>query len=195
MYVVICTTRPRRTILQMWKNISATPPSPLTTLVLPGLIHGGVQNRCGIPLRMIEPRRRNSWAVTRKPSQDSNLSSSRNDSSATSNSTATWRLSRSSVSSDAASHSGGGKSSFKRISTGGGGPPPVTSGLVSNSMSGRGLEMPWCQPAGASNSRPKTAAAAAVVAAAAASAVPTGSASGRRVSSSTSGAQIHHFRA
>jgi hypothetical protein len=73
------------------------------------------QNRCGIPLRLLEPRRRNSWAVTRKPSQDSNLSSSRNDSSATSNSTATWRLSRSSVSSDATSHSGGGKSSFKRI--------------------------------------------------------------------------------
>jgi len=66
-------------------------------------------------LRLLEPRRRNSWAVTRKPSQDSNLSSSRNDSSATSNSTATWRLSRSSVSSDATSHSGGGKSSFKRI--------------------------------------------------------------------------------
>ena len=52
--------------------------------------------------------------MTRKPSQDSNLSSSRNDSSAASNSTATWRLSRSSVSSDAASHSGGGKSSLKR---------------------------------------------------------------------------------
>jgi hypothetical protein len=53
--------------------------------------------------------------VTRKPSQDSNLSSSRNDSSGNSNSTATWRLSRSSVSSDANSHSGGGKSSFKKI--------------------------------------------------------------------------------
>lgn len=53
--------------------------------------------------------------MTRKPSQESNLSSSRNDSSATSNSTATWRLSRSSVSSDANSHSGGGKSSFKKI--------------------------------------------------------------------------------
>ncbi|CAG7786862.1 unnamed protein product [Allacma fusca] len=73
-----------------------------------------IQARCGIPLRLLEPRRRNSWAVTRKPSQDSNLSSSRNDSSATSNSTATWRLSRSSVSSDAASHSGGGKSSLRR---------------------------------------------------------------------------------
>jgi len=50
-------------------------------------------------------RRRNSWTVTRKPSQDSNLSSSRNDSSATagSNTTQSWRLSRSSVSSDMSS--------------------------------------------------------------------------------------------
>ena len=38
-------------------------------------------------------RRRNSWTVTRKPSQDSQLSSSRNDS-ASSNSTNTWRMSR-----------------------------------------------------------------------------------------------------
>jgi len=73
---------------------------------------------------MLETKRRNSWAVTRKPSQDSNLSNSRNDSSATSNSTATWRLSRSSVSSDATSHS---KSSFKRISHSTGGNPPVPS--------------------------------------------------------------------
>lgn len=43
--------------------------------------------------------RRNSWSVSRKPSQDSNLSSSRNDSSATTASTSTWRVSRSSVSS------------------------------------------------------------------------------------------------
>ncbi|CAL8129087.1 unnamed protein product [Orchesella dallaii] len=142
-----------------------------------------VQNRCGIPLRMIEPRRRNSWAVTRKPSQDSNLSSSRNDSSATSNSTATWRLSRSSVSSDAASHSGGGKSSFKRISTGGaaggGGPPQVTSGLVSNSMSGSGAgNTGVISPGIASIPRPKTLPnpGAVAVVAAAASAVATGSA-------------------
>ena len=44
-------------------------------------------------------RRRNSWTVTRKPSQDSQMSSSRNDS-ASSNSTNTWRMSRSSVSSE-----------------------------------------------------------------------------------------------
>ena len=55
--------------------------------------------------RFVPNRRRNSWTVTRKPSQDSNLSSSRNDSSATagSNTTQSWRLSRSSVSSDMSS--------------------------------------------------------------------------------------------
>ena len=50
-------------------------------------------------------RRRNSWTVTRKPSQDSQLSSSRNDS-ASSNSTNTWRMSRSSVSSEMSSRGG-----------------------------------------------------------------------------------------
>lgn len=66
---------------------------------------------CGLPMRMTG-RRRNSWTVTRKPSSDSNLSSSRNDSStsamtgSTSIGTAAWRTSRSSVSSD-------GGSSFK----------------------------------------------------------------------------------
>lgn len=44
-------------------------------------------------------RRRNSWTVTRKPSQDSQMSSSRNDS-ASSNSTNTFRMSRSSMSSN-----------------------------------------------------------------------------------------------
>lgn len=128
-----------------------------------------IQNRCGIPLRMIEPRRRNSWAVTRKPSQDSNLSSSRNDSSATSNSTATWRLSRSSVSSDAASHSGGGKSSFKRISSTSGGNGP------SNSRS------PMC---GVKCTLPTGTAA--VAAAAAAAAVATGSAAATDLGAITS---------
>lgn len=129
-----------------------------------------VQNRCGIPLRMIEPRRRNSWAVTRKPSQDSNLSSSRNDSSATSNSTATWRLSRSSVSSDAASHSGGGKSSFKRIpqtpggaNTGGVASPNATVGGILAANRAK-ITLPTST--------------AAVAAAAAAAAVATGSAAG-----------------
>lgn len=56
-----------------------------------------------MPLRFVDHhRRRNSWTVTRKPSQDSNLSSSRNDSAGSNStqSTNTWRMSRSSVSSD-----------------------------------------------------------------------------------------------
>ena len=57
-----------------------------------------------MPLRFVvnHPRRRNSWTVTRKTSQDSNLSSSRNDSAASNStqSTNTWRMSHSSVSSD-----------------------------------------------------------------------------------------------
>ncbi|XP_044736880.1 lutropin-choriogonadotropic hormone receptor [Chrysoperla carnea] len=60
-------------------------------------------HHCGIPLRLLDPKRRaSSWLVTRKPSQDSNLSSSRNDSSgsATTASTSTWRMSRSSASGD-----------------------------------------------------------------------------------------------
>ncbi|XP_071567129.1 uncharacterized protein Rk isoform X2 [Temnothorax nylanderi] len=58
-------------------------------------------HHCGIPLRLLDPKRRtSSWLITRKPSQDSNLSSSRNDSSgsATTASTGTWRISRSSAS-------------------------------------------------------------------------------------------------
>ncbi|KAG5888465.1 hypothetical protein JTB14_017696 [Gonioctena quinquepunctata] len=50
-------------------------------------------HHCGIPLRLLDPKRRaSSWLVTRKTSQDSNLSSSRNDSSgsATTASTSTW---------------------------------------------------------------------------------------------------------
>lgn len=60
-------------------------------------------HHCGIPLRLLDPKRRaSSWIITRKPSQDSNLSSSRNDSSgsATTASTSTWRISRSSASLD-----------------------------------------------------------------------------------------------
>lgn len=59
----------------------------------------GPPHHCSIPLRILETRRRHSsWLVTRKTSQDSNLSSSRNDSSAsgTTASTSTYRLSRSS---------------------------------------------------------------------------------------------------
>ncbi|KAL0129805.1 hypothetical protein PUN28_001809 [Cardiocondyla obscurior] len=58
-------------------------------------------HHCGIPLRLLDPKRRtSSWLITRKSSQDSNLSSSRNDSSgsATTASTSTWRISRSSAS-------------------------------------------------------------------------------------------------
>lgn len=54
-------------------------------------------------LRLLDRRRHNSWYLSRKPSQESNLSSSRNDSSATTASTSTWRISRSSVSSDISS--------------------------------------------------------------------------------------------
>ncbi|XP_049278057.1 follicle-stimulating hormone receptor [Anopheles funestus] len=57
------------------------------------------QHHCGIPLRLLDPRRRHtSWLITRKTSQDSNLSSSRNDSSGSTatQSTGTWRISRSS---------------------------------------------------------------------------------------------------
>merc|ERR1712223_1835793 len=63
--------------------------------------HGGrhcVQGLQHGPGHHYRHRRRNSWTVTRKPSQDSQLSSSRNDSSSmNSNSTNTWRMSRSSV--------------------------------------------------------------------------------------------------
>lgn len=59
-------------------------------------------HHCGIPMRLLDPKRRaSSWIVTRKTSQDSNLSSSRNDSSgsATTASTTMSRVSRSSASS------------------------------------------------------------------------------------------------
>jgi leucine-rich repeat-containing G protein-coupled receptor 6 len=63
----------------------------------------GTPHHCGVPLRLLDPRRRHtSWLITRKTSQDSNLSSSRNDSSGSNNTTATtaststWRISRSS---------------------------------------------------------------------------------------------------
>ena len=75
---------------------------------------------CGLPLRMTG-RRRNSWTVTRKPSSDSNLSSSRNDSStsamtaSTSAGTSNWRNSRSSVSSDGGSSNKGNNKSFTII--------------------------------------------------------------------------------
>lgn len=62
----------------------------------------GTPHHCGIPLRYLDPRRRHtSWLGMRKTSQDSNLSSSRNDSSGSGNtaSTSTWRMSRSSASS------------------------------------------------------------------------------------------------
>ncbi|XP_017098895.3 leucine-rich repeat-containing G-protein coupled receptor 5 isoform X1 [Drosophila bipectinata] len=66
----------------------------------------GPPGNCSMPLKMIEPhghihgrRRHSAWLITRKTSQDSNLSSSRNDSSAsaTTASTSTFRLSRSSA--------------------------------------------------------------------------------------------------
>lgn len=63
-------------------------------------------HHCGIPMRLLDPKRRaSSWIVTRKTSQDSNLSSSRNDSSGSANtaSTSVSRVSRSSTSSEARS--------------------------------------------------------------------------------------------
>ncbi|KAI8121074.1 Lutropin-choriogonadotropic hormone receptor, partial [Lucilia cuprina] len=65
---------------------------------LTGHAHG---HTCAIPMKMMDPNRRrhSAWLITRKTSQDSNLSSSRNDSSAsaTTASTSTFRLSRSSA--------------------------------------------------------------------------------------------------
>ncbi|XP_064084348.1 leucine-rich repeat-containing G-protein coupled receptor 5-like isoform X2 [Macrobrachium nipponense] len=61
-------------------------------------------------LRLMDRRRHNSWAASNKPSQESSLSNSRPDSTATSTSTATWRISRSSVSSDT---SNGGSGRYK----------------------------------------------------------------------------------
>ncbi|KAG7159750.1 Follicle-stimulating hormone receptor-like, partial [Homarus americanus] len=69
------------------------------------------RGRGSTTLRMMDRRRHNSWAASNKPSQESSLSSSRPDSSATSASTATWRISRSSVSSDTSNSSGRVKTS------------------------------------------------------------------------------------
>ncbi|XP_047485021.1 leucine-rich repeat-containing G-protein coupled receptor 5-like isoform X3 [Penaeus chinensis] len=66
-------------------------------------------------LRLMDRRRHNSWAATHKPSQESSLSSSRPDSSATTASTATWRISRSSVSSDTSNGSGRFKTGETRL--------------------------------------------------------------------------------
>ncbi|XP_039295282.1 lutropin-choriogonadotropic hormone receptor [Nilaparvata lugens] len=78
-------------------------------------------HHCGIPMRLLDPKRRaSSWIVTRKTSQDSNLSSSRNDSSgsATTASTTLSRVSRSSASS--------GMSELTGISSRGGTKPRLT---------------------------------------------------------------------
>lgn len=80
----------------------------------------GPPHHCSIPLRILDTRRRHSsWLVTRKTSQDSNLSSSRNDSSAsgTTASTSTFRLSRSSAASATPVPSLSGKCSHKTFST------------------------------------------------------------------------------
>ncbi|XP_071524321.1 uncharacterized protein [Panulirus ornatus] len=69
------------------------------------------KGRGSTTLRMMDRRRHNSWAASHKPSQESSLSASRPDSSATSASTATWRISRSSVSSDTSNSSGKMKAS------------------------------------------------------------------------------------
>ncbi|XP_058985535.1 leucine-rich repeat-containing G-protein coupled receptor 4 isoform X2 [Musca domestica] len=75
-----------------WRNGNVTGPH------MTGHAHG---HTCSIPMKMMDPNRRrhSTWLITRKTSQDSNLSSSRNDSSAsaTTASTSTFRLSRSSA--------------------------------------------------------------------------------------------------
>ncbi|XP_073823603.1 G-protein coupled receptor rickets [Musca autumnalis] len=75
-----------------WRNGNATGQH------MAGHTHG---HTCSIPMKMMDPNRRrhSTWLITRKTSQDSNLSSSRNDSSAsaTTASTSTFRLSRSSA--------------------------------------------------------------------------------------------------
>ena len=81
-----------------------------------------------MPLRFVDHhRRRNSWTVTRKPSQDSNLSSSRNDSAGSNStqSTNTWRMSRSSVSSEL-NNSVGRTGSGQSASSSAGPAPPTT---------------------------------------------------------------------
>ncbi|XP_063849319.1 follicle-stimulating hormone receptor-like isoform X2 [Scylla paramamosain] len=55
--------------------------------------------------RPVDRRRHNSWSASHRPSQESSLSASRPDSAASA-STATWRISRSSVSSDTSNGSG-----------------------------------------------------------------------------------------
>ena len=60
------------------------------------------RGQAGASLRLLDLRRQATLDLTRKSSQESSLSS-RNDSSATSSSTVTWRVSRSSVSSDTSS--------------------------------------------------------------------------------------------
>jgi len=77
-----------------------------------------------MPLRFVvnHPRRRNSWTVTRKTSQDSTLSSSRNDSAASNStqSTNTWRMSHSSVSSELSNSIGRTGSGYSERSGNGG---------------------------------------------------------------------------
>jgi len=82
-------------------------------------------------------RRRNSWTVTRKPSQDSQLSSSRNDSNSSSNSTQTWRMSRSSVSSEMGNSRPGSGYGHKNNVPANAPIDPSTGKLVINIYSGR----------------------------------------------------------
>ncbi|XP_030377139.1 leucine-rich repeat-containing G-protein coupled receptor 6 [Scaptodrosophila lebanonensis] len=75
---------------------------PMTTTPGAGGHVASIHHTCNIPMKLMDPhnrRRHSAWLITRKTSQDSNLSSSRNDSSAsaTTASTSTFRLSRSSA--------------------------------------------------------------------------------------------------
>lgn len=65
--------------------------------------NGLKKNEVPASTKLVDKQQTNFWLLYRKASQDSNLSSSRHDSSATTASTSTFRISRSSVSSDISS--------------------------------------------------------------------------------------------
>lgn len=79
--------------------------------------HHHHHHHCGVPLRLLDPkqRRASSWIVTRKTSQDSNLSSSRNDSSGSANTASTSVSTRASRSSVSGGYGGGGEKQKPRL--------------------------------------------------------------------------------
>ncbi|XP_045126803.1 follicle-stimulating hormone receptor-like isoform X2 [Portunus trituberculatus] len=88
--------------------------------------------------RAMDRRRHNSWSASHRPSQESSLSASRPDSAASA-STATWRISRSSVSSDTSNSSGrarGGEvtAAPRRCGRGAGPPRQLSQGALIPAM-------------------------------------------------------------